>query len=160
MKHRVLVPVDVEEPRSWHFVLDPLRHYARGNDIELTVVTVVPELGTVIAQAAQAAPFASVSPAQLKEHAFDVAAERLEHLVAGVGDEFGEIRRITRSGSVYSEILATAGEVSADLIMMISHIPDFGDYLLGPNAAKVVRHAACSVLVVRNGPATQADGKR
>ena len=37
-----------------------------------------------------------------------------------------------------------------DLIIMASHRPELQDYLLGPNAARVVRHANCSVLVVRD----------
>jgi nucleotide-binding universal stress UspA family protein len=36
------------------------------------------------------------------------------------------------------------------MIVMASHRPELKDYLLGPNAARVVRHAECSVLVVRN----------
>jgi nucleotide-binding universal stress UspA family protein len=32
---------------------------------------------------------------------------------------------------------------------MGSHRPELSDYLLGPNAGKVVRHAKCSVMVVR-----------
>ena len=35
------------------------------------------------------------------------------------------------------------------LIVMGSHHPELKDYLLGPNAAKVMRHADCSVMVVR-----------
>ena len=151
MRLRILVPVDVEEPRSWRNVLGPLRQHVRGNDIDLTAATVVPDLGTVIAQAAQAAPFASVSPVELKEHALQVATERLNTLVGEVGDEFGDIRTVTRSGTVYSEILSTAEEMFADLIILMSHVPDIGDYLLGPNAAKIVRHAKCSVFVVRDG---------
>ena len=46
-------------------------------------------------------------------------------------------------------ILATAKKVRADLIVMAAHRPEFRDYLLGPNAYRVVRHAECSVLVVR-----------
>jgi nucleotide-binding universal stress UspA family protein len=37
----------------------------------------------------------------------------------------------------------------ADLIVVGSHRPAMKDYLLGTNAARVVRHAHCSVLVVR-----------
>ncbi|MEP3300223.1 MAG: universal stress protein, partial [Pseudoruegeria sp.] len=37
----------------------------------------------------------------------------------------------------------------ADLIVIGAHRPDFKDYLLGPNAARVVRHSECSVYVVR-----------
>jgi nucleotide-binding universal stress UspA family protein len=54
-----------------------------------------------------------------------------------------------RDGRVYREILAVAKEISADLIVLASHRPSLQDYLLGANAAKVVRHADCSVLVVR-----------
>jgi nucleotide-binding universal stress UspA family protein len=32
---------------------------------------------------------------------------------------------------------------------MASHRPELSDYLLGPNAARIVRHAKQSVLVVR-----------
>jgi nucleotide-binding universal stress UspA family protein len=51
---------------------------------------------------------------------------------------------------VYEEILATARDLKADLIVMASHRPELKDYLLGPNAARVVRHSDVSVLVVRN----------
>jgi nucleotide-binding universal stress UspA family protein len=33
---------------------------------------------------------------------------------------------------------------------MGSHRPNMSDYLIGPNAARVVRHAPVSVLVVRD----------
>ncbi|HYZ26966.1 MAG TPA: universal stress protein [Geminicoccaceae bacterium] len=42
-----------------------------------------------------------------------------------------------------------ARTVPAGLIVMGSHHPELKDYLLGPNAAKVMRHADCSVTVVR-----------
>ncbi|WP_179655998.1 universal stress protein, partial [Salmonella enterica] len=37
----------------------------------------------------------------------------------------------------------------ADMVIIASHRPDITTYLLGSNAAAVVRHAECSVLVVR-----------
>ncbi len=48
------------------------------------------------------------------------------------------------------EILKAAAESDCDLIVVASHRPALKDYLLGPNAARVVRHANCSVLVVRD----------
>jgi nucleotide-binding universal stress UspA family protein len=52
-------------------------------------------------------------------------------------------------GTVYEKILELAAEVGADLIVMASHRPELKDFLIGPNAARVVRHAKISVLVVR-----------
>ncbi len=48
------------------------------------------------------------------------------------------------------KILKAVEETGCDLIVMASHRPALKDYLLGPNAARVVRHANCSVLVVRD----------
>jgi len=45
--------------------------------------------------------------------------------------------------------LRLAGQVGVDLIVMGSHRSNMEDYLLGPNAAHVVSHGNCSVLVVR-----------
>ncbi len=47
------------------------------------------------------------------------------------------------------EILRVAREIEADLILLAAHRPELKDFLLGPNAARVVRHFDGSVLVVR-----------
>ena len=52
-------------------------------------------------------------------------------------------------GSVYNEVLAEAESVKADLIVIGSHRPAMSTYLLGSNATTIVRHAPCSVMVVR-----------
>jgi len=59
------------------------------------------------------------------------------------------VQHIVGEGTVYSTIIETARKIGADLVVMQAHRPELGDYLLGPNAACVVRHADCSVLVVR-----------
>jgi nucleotide-binding universal stress UspA family protein len=54
-----------------------------------------------------------------------------------------------RLGSVYNEVLDEADATGADLVVVGSHRPTMATYLLGSNAATIVRHAKCSVLVVR-----------
>jgi len=54
-----------------------------------------------------------------------------------------------RSGPPAATILAAAEEKGTDLIIIASHQPGLQDYLLGSTASRVVRHATCSVLVVR-----------
>ncbi|HRK25048.1 MAG TPA: universal stress protein [Beijerinckiaceae bacterium] len=53
-------------------------------------------------------------------------------------------------GTVYAEILQEAKSWGADLIVLSAHRPSMATYLLGSNAAKVVRHAECTTLVVRS----------
>jgi nucleotide-binding universal stress UspA family protein len=56
---------------------------------------------------------------------------------------------VAHGGSIYAEILGIAEEAAADLVVVGSHRPAMKDYLLGTNAARVVRQARCSVLVAR-----------
>jgi nucleotide-binding universal stress UspA family protein len=50
---------------------------------------------------------------------------------------------------------ALAEKAGADLVVVGSHRPAMKDYLLGTNAARVVRHARCSVLVARESETAQ-----
>jgi nucleotide-binding universal stress UspA family protein len=58
-------------------------------------------------------------------------------------------QHVVKHGRVYEEIIMTAKELGADLIVMSAHRHELSDYLLGPNAARVARHASQSVLIVR-----------
>jgi len=60
-----------------------------------------------------------------------------------------KVTTAVRMGSVYNEVLAEAETVKADLIVIGSHRPAMSTYLLGSNATTIVRHAPCSVMVVR-----------
>jgi nucleotide-binding universal stress UspA family protein len=67
-----------------------------------------------------------------------------------LGEEANKtVRHLVSTGNAYDEILRAAKADGAALIVIGAHKPDFSDYLLGPNAARVVRHAKCSVMVVR-----------
>ena len=60
-----------------------------------------------------------------------------------------KVQHIVANGTIYDEILRVAREIKADLILLASHRPELKDYLIGPTAARVVRHFEGSVLVVR-----------
>ena len=74
------------------------------------------------------------------------AEERLKALSATCG---ANARVLVRVGSPAREIIAVAEQLAADLIIIASHRPNLANYLLGSTADRVVRHAACSVLVDR-----------
>lgn len=75
--------------------------------------------------------------------------EGLDHLTA-IGRAAGiEAEAEVRGGHASSAIIEAAEECGADLIMLASHRPDFRDFFIGSTAARVVRHAQCSVLVAR-----------
>lgn len=54
-----------------------------------------------------------------------------------------------RDGSAHREILEDARMIKADAIVMMATKPKFGNYFISSTAERVIRHAACSVFVIR-----------
>jgi nucleotide-binding universal stress UspA family protein len=77
------------------------------------------------------------------------AEDSLAKLAATVELPAERVSSVVRLGSVYAEVLEEAERTGADLVVIGSHRPSMATYLLGSNASTIVRHATCSVLVVR-----------
>lgn len=80
---------------------------------------------------------------------------RLNELISTIDLPKDKVSTKVLLGSIHSETLREAESWGADLVVVWSHRPGFAAYLLGSNAATIVRHAKCSVLVVRD-PMNQA----
>ncbi|MEO9865740.1 MAG: universal stress protein [Yoonia sp.] len=143
MSKTVLCAVDINRPSDEANVVKQAKKLADMDGAQLDVITVVPDFG------------ANVVSAYFKDHdvkpAKDGAAKLLNEMIEGiVGAEANkDIRHIVAIGTVYEEVLKAAKLSKTDLIVIGAHRLDFKDYLLGPNAARVVRHSDCSVYVVR-----------
>ena len=88
--------------------------------------------------------------AELPANLIEESRTRAKADLQAIADESGADAMVeVRSGHPYKTILDVAQENSADLIIIASHKPGLQDYFLGSTAAKVVRHARCSVLVMR-----------
>ena len=85
-------------------------------------------------------------PAGLLDRSLEASQTELKAIANASGMKM-EVE--VRTGHSYNTILDVAREKSADLIIIASHRPGLQDYFLGSTEAKVVRHATCSVLVVR-----------
>ena len=77
------------------------------------------------------------------------AEKKLGEIVGKLSFSRDLLSAIVRYGAIYPEVLAEAEDWGADLIIVGSHRPGMATYLLGSSAAAIVRHAKCSVLVVR-----------
>lgn len=140
MYKNILVPIDVSEPSSWEKALPVAIELAEVLDAQIHVMTVVREIDAILK-----AQYSLL----VYERLIREAETRLASIVAQVVPRELGARSTVGQGSVYAEILRLARETDADLIIMASHRPEMKDYLIGSNAARVVRHATCSVLVVR-----------
>lgn len=140
-KRTILLPIDLADEGSWR---KPLREALTllGDDGILHVTCVLPDFGL-----AQVSNFFSKD---YEKQALHALGEALTQWVNEYVPESTEVHPHVLHGTIYDEILRAAGKLGVDTIIMGSHRPELKDYLLGPNAARVVRHARCSVYVVRD----------
>ena len=136
---QILVPVDLGEDSSWKEALPTAIDQAQYTGGELHVVTVVPE----------EPPQLAWLPDDYSEKMISYANSQLDRLLETNIPEQTKATKHVRQGAIYREIVKLAKDLDADLIVMASHRPELKDFLLGPNAARVVRHAKCPVLVIR-----------
>lgn len=137
----ILVAVDIDADVDWTMTLPAAIRQAEAMDARLHVMTVMPDFGMSIV--------GQFFPRGYEKDMSDKIMKRLHERVAAVVPAGMAVQHIVAEGNVYEAILKMAERTRADLIVLGAHRPELSDYLLGPNAARVVRHAKCSVLVVR-----------
>lgn len=137
----ILVPVDLAEMDVVRPALDKAIALAGMTGASLHLVYVRSILPVT---------FMEYVPPSFDEEQQAECEKKMAEVVAGltVADK-SKVTSAVRMGAVYNEVLAEAEKQDCDLIVVGSHHPSMSTYLLGSNAATIVRHAPCSVLVVR-----------
>ncbi len=141
MFNNILVPVDLSQSDAGRAGLAAAVELARTTGAKLHLLNVVADVPNLVALQL---------PANFTQTAMTEARDRLAALAREHGLADGACEVDVRHGTTYHEILSAAEASAVDIIVIASHRPDISDYLLGSVAAKVVRHAHCSVLVVRS----------
>ena len=138
----ILLPIDLTHRETQTRAVEVATDMARKWGARLHVMTVIPDL--------RSSMVATYFPPDFeRKAAADAGAELRSFADAAIGGDLA-VERIVAHGSIYNEIIRYATKTKCDLIVMAAHRPEFSDYLIGPNAARVVRHANQSVLVVRD----------
>ncbi len=136
MYNSILVPIDLSELDKGKMEIDLARKLA-GKDARICLLNVVVDIPAYLS---------ANLPQGVVNTAKRDARETLEALIRAAGIK---AEAAVRSGKPGPGILAAADECDADLIIIGSHKPGLQDYFLGSTAARVVRHAQCTVLVLR-----------
>ena len=142
MFNHILLSVDIGQESSWKKALPCAIDMCRQSGADLHVLTVVPDFGMSIV--------GQYFPEGYEKEVAGKVLEKLRDFVSENVPDDVRVQHIVGEGTVYEVILKIAGDIEADLIITASHRPELKDYLLGPIAARVVRHAGCSVMVVRD----------
>jgi nucleotide-binding universal stress UspA family protein len=140
MFRTILVPVDIDDLETSRPALDravALAEASRGAIRLIYVRSLVP------------VSFMEFVPPHFDTEQQAGADKRLAAIAQGIRLPKERVSSVVTLGGVYHDVLQEADKMRADLIVVGSHRPTMATYLLGSNAAAIVRHARCSVLVVR-----------
>lgn len=139
MFNNILVPVDLGHHERVGAMIESISRLAVNEQARLTLLHVVENIPGYI-------------EAQIPDELVERAEEEIRSSMRKLRDQYVPARdaaMIIQRGHPAQVILSAAEKHEIDLIVIGSHKPGFADYLLGSVAGKVVRHATCSVLVIR-----------
>ncbi|MEX3010685.1 universal stress protein [Hoeflea sp. TYP-13] len=136
MATKILLPIDHTDENSWKKALPVALEQAKFYGAELEVVSVIPEI---------------IRLPNLPANYGAGAKDHVEGVVRQILDQAGakQVSAHIEQGSVYREILKLAHQGGFDMIVMASAEGDFPNFEIGPNLARVVRNAHCTVMVIR-----------
>ncbi|ABV73152.1 hypothetical protein A1E_01020 [Rickettsia canadensis str. McKiel] len=138
----ILIPIDLNDKKSIKGILSKALMLATSFQAKLYFMYVIPEFGTKL--------FEDYLPKNWRTEKKEKYQAQIKELIKQyIPDEIATDYYIG-SGAVYDEIIKHSNEIKADLIIISAVRLQLKDYMLGPNASKIVRHSDISVLVVRD----------
>ena len=140
MYKKILVPVDLSDLEIAAPAINAAVRLAEWTGAALRLVNI---------QQILPASYMDYVPPEFDAQQREWAEAEMKAVHAKVALPPERVSMVVRMGGIYPESLAEAEDCGADLIVIGSHRPAMSTYLLGSNAKTVVRHAKCSVLVVR-----------
>ena len=146
MFKELFVFVDVEMPNTWEAAVPLAVEMAQTNGVTLNLLSVVPDFGMAVVEQF----FPEGADHELNKKVMEI----LNDFIAEQVPSNVRTRPIVAEGSVREVILKMSKEVGADLIVMPPTRAGDSHYDLGATAAHVMRHAHCSVMILRSSADT------
>ena len=135
MYTNILVPVSYEGERDAAGALEVAKVIA-GDGATITLLHVIEQI--------PAYALTQASPGYLEQ-----ARRAVEAGLDKLAGDLPNARTVVIEGHAARAVVDYANERAVDCIVMASHRPGLQDYFLGSTAGHVVRHARCSVHVLR-----------
>jgi nucleotide-binding universal stress UspA family protein len=140
MFRSIVVPIDLSEIEISRPAIDMAVALAKESGGRVMLVNVVPIMPVMMLDTV---------PVTYEAEVAEKAKTALSDLADAIDLPPGRVGAVVKIGGVYHEVLDVATQEGADLVVVGSHRPAMATYLLGSNATAIVRHATCSVLVLR-----------
>ncbi|KEY59106.1 universal stress protein [Serratia sp. DD3] len=142
MYKTILVPIDIAEDVLTEHALKNVEYLAKMSGAQVHFFHALPDASAFVTAY-------SFGIKEFENQAEVKAVEGLKKIMEQIDLPQDRLAYTISFGSPRDEVLLLAEEIGADLIVIGSRRPSVKTYLLGSNAAAIVRHAKISVMVVR-----------
>lgn len=133
----IMVPVDLRHPKQMERSLKVAADLARLYGATVTYAAVAAATPGALAH----------NPAEFAAKLADFAGEEAD--THGIKTATRPIISHDPTADLDDHLLEAASEVSADLVIMATHMPNITDYIWPSHGGRLAAHAVCSVLLVR-----------
>lgn len=142
MFKNIVIPVDLSDKQSIEAVFPPALNFVNAFGSKIHLVHIMPDFGMKMVEDYLPRHWMSDQKGKYNK-LFDEIIKKF--VPEGVDVEF-----FIGRGAIYDQVINYSEKVNADLIMLSAVRPQLRDYMLGPNASKIVRHSSVSVMVIRD----------
>ncbi|MCW2254947.1 universal stress protein G [Providencia alcalifaciens] len=142
MYKTILVPIDLTEDELTSKAVRHAVNLAKQSGAKIHLIHVLPISSAIINAYA-------LGYMEIKDRATVKAEEDMQILMDTIDLPLSDVNYTITFGSPRDEVINTAKDINADIIVIGSRRPNISTHLLGSTAAGIVRYADTSVLVVR-----------
>lgn len=142
MFKNIVIPVDLNDKNSLKVIFPPVLNFVKAFKSKVHLIHIMPNFGMNMVED------------YLPKHWMSEQKAKYSKLFDGIVEKYipsdVDISYHISRGPIYDEVIKYSKKVEADLIVISAVRPQLRDYMLGPNASKIVRHASLSVMVIRD----------
>ena len=142
MFKNIVVPVDLSDKQSVKVVFPAALNFVNAFASKIHLVYIMPDFGIKMVE--------DYLPRYWMKDQKEKYNELLNEMIKKFVPEGVEVDFYIGRGAIYDEVINYSEKVDADLIILSAVRPQLKDYMLGPNASKIVRHSSISVMVIRD----------
>ena len=142
MFKNIVVPIDLSDKKSAGVAISHALNFANVFNSKIHMVYIMPDFGVKMVE--------EYLPKNWVTDQKDKNATILKELIDRLVPSDIEIESYIGRGAIYDQVLRYSDQVRADLVIVSAVRVQLRDYMLGPNASKIVRHSRISVMVIRD----------
>jgi universal stress protein F len=140
MYRKILLPIDLTEAGMTDQAIRAAQPLAKAFDGEMRLINV---------QSLVPVDFLDYVAKDFDSQIRSGLEKEMAAIAAKIDYPTERVSTMVRFGPVHHTVLAEAESWGTDTIVLCSHRPGMDRFLIGSTASAIVRHAKCSVLVVR-----------